>query len=308
MHEFQRKQMTAEEIEARQYVEFYRFWAWEYTRRNSEFQEILRSINEAEQYFQKIGIPNFSMSAQALSSPDAIIFYQPHIDRDFSDSEFEIYEKAFFEKMKARYIFGFDINGPRPISKYNSDDILEALQNGHDLERPGEPRERSEGARLIRQREIQKGFKVLYDDQFPIFGYDALVAIDFERPLLEIQAQIENVKEEFELYRKIENDEKPIQLNIKTVEFEKIGIQKNQNIKFHTGTDNSRAIGIWLWDYVQNSENSAKRGIVAQAIRDLRSKFDLSKLGYSVSEDSVFRNWLRKTSSCIDAAEVKSIR
>jgi hypothetical protein len=299
--------MSEEEIEAREYVGFYRFWAWEYTKRNPEFQTIVDITNEAEVYFRGAGIPEFSMDAHILSDPDAIVVFEPHAGREFTVEERQLFEKAFLEKMKTRYDFGFEINGPLPHINYSSDQILGLLENGKELIRPKQARERSEGARLLRQREIKKGIKVLYDSGFPIFGYDALVAIDFDRPISEIQAQIGNVKEEFELYRKIENDEKGIQLNIKTVEIEKIGIQKDPSIQFKIGTDNSRAIGIWLWDFIQNSENPKKRGIISKAIRELRERFDIGSLGYGESESRVFRNILAKTKKCIINAEVLSL-
>ena len=297
-----------EEIEAKDYVEFYRFWAWEYTKRNHESCEIVSTSNEAERHFRKIGITNFSMKARGLTDPDSIVVFEHFSGREFTEDERALFKRAFIGRMRARLHFGFEVEGPMPHREYSSEDLLELLQKGEVPLRPGEPRERSEGARLIRQREFQEGIKVLYDGRFPIFGYDALVAIDFDRPISEIQFQIENVKKEFEIYREIENGGNSFPTDFKTVGIEKIGIQKNPKINFNTGTDNSRAIGIWLWDYVQNSENLERRGVVAKAIRDLRSNFDLPKLGYSISEDSVFRNWLRKTSSCIEAAEVKSIR
>ena len=129
MNDFQRKQMSEEAIEARKYVEFYRFWAWEYTRRNPEFREILSAINEVEKHFHDIGISDFTMSAQGIADQYSIYNYQPHINREFSEDELDKFRKALGGKMKARYEFGFQFTGPRPNSGYNSSEILELLQN-----------------------------------------------------------------------------------------------------------------------------------------------------------------------------------
>nr|WP_287413239.1 hypothetical protein [Pseudodesulfovibrio sp.] len=303
----QSQQPMSKDVEARDFVEFYRFWAWEYTKRNPEFRKMIAIIKGAESYFKGLGLSGFTMDAHVLTDTDAIQVFRSRVGRDFTESERELFKEAFLERKKARYKFGFDRKGPLPHTNYLSEQVLELLQNGDKLIRPTQARERSEGSRLVQQREIQHGFKVLYDRGFPVFGYDVLVAIDFDRPIEEIKFQMENIKEEFELYRKIENAEKDIQLNIKTEEIEKIGIQKNPNIKFNTGTDNSRAIGIWLCDYIQNADNPKKRGIISEAIRALRERFDLGSLGYGESESRVFRNIHAKTQRCIDAAEVLSL-
>ena len=295
---------TPEEAEAKEYVEFYRFWAWEYTKRNNEFKEIVSASKEAEEYFSQIGITDFSMKAIGLTDPHSIVFFEQFIGREFTEDEYALYGRAFLGRMRARLHLGFDVGGPMPQREYSSDDILELLQKGEVPLRPGEPRERSEGARLIRQREFQEGIKVLYDGGSPIFGYDALVAIDFDRPISEIQFQIENVKKEFEIYREIERGGNSFPTDFKTIEIEKIGIQKNPNIQFKIGTDNPRAIGIWLWDYIQNSKNPGKRGMKSEAIRELKKVFDLAKLGYAETDSRTFQNYLDSTSKCIEAAEV----
>lgn len=306
---------TQEEIEEvlenrrqlREYVEFYRFWAWEYTKRNPGFREIVTRWNEAEEYFCGLGIPNFSMTARGLTDPDSIVAFEPYIDRAFTDGEFQLFGTALIEGMKARLNYGFEVTGPETQKVYSSNQILELLQSEGVLIRPQSPRERSEVARLVRQREIQNGIKVLYDESFPIFGYDALVAIDFDRPISEIQSQIVNVKKEFEIYREIENGGNDFPIDFETVEIEKIGIQKNPDIKFKIGTDNPRAIGIWLWDRIYDSGEPKKRGTISETIRELRAKFNFDNLGYADSDSRVFSNILTKTKDCIERAEVLAL-
>lgn len=295
---------TPDENDTRQYVEFYRFWAWEYTARNPDFVEIVNVVKEAEAYFQGIGIDNFSMAARGLTDPDSIVAFEMHVGREFTIEERQLFKKALFAMMRARLHFGFEINGPYQEKGITSDQILKLLENGEELFRPKSPRERSEGARLVRQCEFQNGFKVLYDGPYPIFGYDALVAIDFDRPISEIQFQIENVKKEFEIYREIERGGNSFFTDFQTVEFEKIGIQKNPNIQFKIGTDNPRAIGIWLWDYIQRSGDPTRRGIKIEAIRELKKTFDVAKLGYAETDSRTFQNYLDSTIKCIEAAEV----
>ncbi len=66
----------------------------------------------------------------------------------------------------------------------------------------------------------------------------------------------------------------------------------------------SRAIGLWLWDRVQELGNV--RGSIMLAIKEMASKFDLRSLNVDSLEDSDFRFLLRRTNKCIDAGEVLS--
>lgn len=83
-------------------------------------------------------------------------------------------------------------------------------------------------------------------------------------------------------------------------------IELNPDTKFDPLHWGGRAIGLWLWDYVQDHGGESKRGVQAEAIRTLkeRSGDALVTLGFAASEERVFRNLLKKTFQCIEAGEV----
>lgn len=70
---------------------------------------------------------------------------------------------------------------------------------------------------------------------------------------------------------------------------------------YQTRSDASRAIGLWLWDYMQEHSGTAKAAILA--IRKRYGK-EINAFGFATTEENVFRGWLRRTKACIDACEV----
>ena len=72
-----------------------------------------------------------------------------------------------------------------------------------------------------------------------------------------------------------------------------------------------RAIGLWLWDYVQEHGGKKKRGVVQEAINSMK---DLLKplcddLGYyAESPDRVLQGLFNRTEKCIEACEVLSFK
>ncbi|BDQ35868.1 hypothetical protein SYK_02280 [Pseudodesulfovibrio nedwellii] len=85
------------------------------------------------------------------------------------------------------------------------------IENGEPFLRPNEPREGSKVIWFVAECDVENGIKSLDYEGFPLFGYDVLVAINFDRPILEIQAQIENTKY-LEIYDKILNGESGLNL------------------------------------------------------------------------------------------------
>lgn len=78
-------------------------------------------------------------------------------------------------------------------------------------------------------------------------------------------------------------------------------------LKARQAGDSARAIGLWLWDYVQEHGGRGRHGVISEAIRSAREM--LRPLGgdvgyYSGSADKVFHNFFNKTEACIEACQV----
>lgn len=301
-------QSSPKEVTVQKYVGFYRFWAWEYTRRNAEFRNLQKQFAATQAYFSQMGFPSHVIEGEAFVEWEVFADYMPEGSGGDRDIAFKRINSLYSDQLNSRHKFGFNLHGPATSRIYFADEILKALEKEEALFRPGEPRERTEVIRLVAECEIENGIKSLKYGELPILGYDALVAIDFDRPISEIQSQIENTKKDIEIYRKIRNSETDWDLESNRLEIEKVGIQRNPEIPTQTGTDNPRAIGLWLWDYI-NSDDSPNQGATQiAAIKSLKANYKLDKLGAGASEESVFRKWYRNTAKCIEAAEVLSFR
>jgi hypothetical protein len=307
VNEFNREP-SPEEIELQNYVGFYRFWAWEYTRRNAEFRDLQKEFVATQAHFRGGGLPPFLTEGDAFVDQELFADQVTIRSKSKLTAEYERFSTLYSSHLAVRQKFGFKISGPRSNKSYSSHEILSILESGETLSRPNEPRERSEVVRFVAECKVENGIKSLEYKGLPIFGYDALVAIDFDRPIPEIQVQIENTKKELEIYIKIRNSETGLDLEFNMLEIEKVGIQKNPEIPTQIGTDNPRAIGLWLWDYIHGEESPNPGATQIEAIKSLKSKFDLDMLGCAASEESVFRKWYRNTTKCIEAAEVLYMR
>lgn len=67
--------------------------------------------------------------------------------------------------------------------------------------------------------------------------------------------------------------------------------------------DVNRAVGLWLWDYV--NVNGCKP---AEAIRTLSKEYDLVALGLEMKDDSAFRTFFTKTKECIEENRIVSFK
>jgi len=67
-----------------------------------------------------------------------------------------------------------------------------------------------------------------------------------------------------------------------------------------------RAVGLWMWDYITEKYGPGKppHGKIAEARRELEKNFDISKLGYADSRPETIENKYRRTCECIEACEV----
>ena len=71
---------------------------------------------------------------------------------------------------------------------------------------------------------------------------------------------------------------------------------------YRKNSDRARAIGLWLWDRVQ--EYGGKRGALSQALTDLAKSGHLHSLGLEHVDDGDLRRWHKWTDDCIQAAKV----
>ena len=76
-------------------------------------------------------------------------------------------------------------------------------------------------------------------------------------------------------------------------------IKKSTEISYTHKSDTPRAIGIWLWDYVNDNKCS-----VLSAIREMRNCSFLETIGYYNTSDRVFSRMYSQTNECIKNGEV----
>ncbi len=70
-------------------------------------------------------------------------------------------------------------------------------------------------------------------------------------------------------------------------------------VTFATKSNNARAVGLWLWDFIEEHRCSG-----GEAIRALKKEPFLIPLMFSESPERTFQLYLEKTRACIEAGEV----
>lgn len=69
-------------------------------------------------------------------------------------------------------------------------------------------------------------------------------------------------------------------------------------------SDMSRAVGLWLWDFVDLEWDGPARGALAHAIRQFEKTYELEDLGLGNSDQSHLRKLYKYTDKCIQAHEI----
>ncbi len=69
MNEFNRE-LSRKKLRSKIYVGFYRFWAWEYTRRNADFSDLQKSFLATQVHFSELGFPPFMTDGDAFVDQD----------------------------------------------------------------------------------------------------------------------------------------------------------------------------------------------------------------------------------------------
>lgn len=70
-------------------------------------------------------------------------------------------------------------------------------------------------------------------------------------------------------------------------------------ISYEKKSDNARAVGIWLWDYVKENKTS-----ISSAVREIKAQKFLEPLGLAMSSDRTFNRMFSQTNECIEKCEV----
>lgn len=97
-----------------------------------------------------------------------------------------------------------------------------------------------------------------------------------------------------------QREDRYIVRSLKTIKADlRLGLNARQ------AADPSRAVGLWLWDYVQGHGGKGNCG-VATSIRAMKEHLgpEIKALGFEDTEQNVFRRFYRKTAECIIACEV----
>lgn len=87
-------------------------------------------------------------------------------------------------------------------------------------------------------------------------------------------------------------------------------IKSIPSASFNPEKSGPRAVGLWLWDYIQSHGGEKKRGVIAEAIRKVKNELgnEIRALGFADSEERVFRGFYHRTAECIEAREVLSFK
>jgi len=75
--------------------------------------------------------------------------------------------------------------------------------------------------------------------------------------------------------------------------------------------NNPRAVGLWLWDYIQEHYGRHKglpHGAKSNARKAFKAGFDVAKLGYAESDARVFDRLYTRTNECIQKPEVLTMK
>lgn len=152
-----------------------------------------------------------------------------------------------------------------------------------------------------------------------------IVTIDLSTPLSFLQHEIKALKSyEFKHIPSFKEIEILTTHDSINYSLEKELISSSENIAFSTKDVNARAVGLWLYDVIDEEKRFSSVIEAYNAMRDgiwykdeigdcedsdmKKIQFPLSDLGYAVSDPSVFRRLYRNTKRCITNCEVLSLK
>lgn len=132
-------------------------------------------------------------------------------------------------------------------------------------------------------------------------------SILFSEMNIDINCDIDLIVKEFQIFlssvifsesdKKTGQDARKIEKIYK--EYATMYLKKSTDISYTQAWDTSRAIGLWLWDFVKKNNVT-----ISSAIRELQKNSFLKFLGYSESSERVFSRMYAQTDKCIKNGEV----
>jgi hypothetical protein len=268
-------------LSIRKKIPFYHFWLWEYKRRNQRYRY--------DYYNAKDSTPKH----HKWCDPD--VGYDPEkILQDLSSVTFERREPipSFWNN---------DMNvGDNQIEfKWMYDNIEKKAKLQINCDVSFDPKKLCENIYnfLLWAQEERPYIDHLFEKKY--FGWDVDQLMDY----VDHQEDKYGINMEdtlFEIYR---NYPEWIDEYIKTASQDSFRdiqlLQKNDGRRKPKNSDEKRAIGLWLRDFIVKNECSQ-----AEAIRNLRNKIDLSWLGSEKTEDRKFHHYYKVTVQCIQKCDV----
>ncbi len=260
--------MTVPLVSDRDYCLFHRFWSFEYCKRNPEFVHAVTTFFATNEFSEK----------------------QKH--------------KTWLER---HGYFGWISDYSRYIN--NKCDLLGIALGIVQPKYPKNALYSCDGLYVHEYKGCDKTYKSL--SCFPLRAYNGIATINFSEPLENL---IEDLKHEYKHYHGMVCNSIGVNLGLPDDEreyaSERCNIRKRSKASFEVD-HRPRAIGLWLWDHAWGLGWPRQRGAIARAIQSLRSELGtekLGELGYGNSDQTVFNRLHRKTSACIKACEVLSLK
>jgi len=292
------------------HVAFWETWRWQYLLRNTSY------LNDYNKCFQ-----SFIVLIKDRLKIDIILFNRDEVEYLYNSiivipSQFPVISSEFYrivgEKLGVNYedcflkfndllldwrkkvlkyfALKYKVRPLIPANGTDIDDLLDDIDNAHTYKRKSS---------LYELCPYGDFTFASIDDGGDMRGDVFWVKIDCRDTVDEV---VERVKYYYTIRRNI-YEKKPkklqdISLNI-CRNNQTLAYIKKSNSKFRI-ENKPRAIGLWLWDRV--NELGAGRGAKIQAIAEFEALPNFAN--FTLGNDPDYYHWLRRTEACIEAAEV----
>lgn len=301
--------------DAKEYVVFWNYWRWQYLSRNKRYRKDYMKFSTKrvklckETLCRRFG--KNSISEDVLKT--VVSMLNDNVSRLFQISDF-LKNKFDLSKTYA----ATEILSPISILE---DEMIEDFMDTYRYQ-PVDPGANTDSESILLDVQAGKLDKDIYlPDQMPhcfhfqhIDDAHLLYEICLNKSIEQIIAEIQyiyNASKNKTYDQELSPDERWKLLNDADSIYYEIAKQRllMQGLSFDV-KDEPRAIGLWLWDNISQEygENDPPHKAYSMAISSMKEKFDIDSLGYSRSENGVFRNMLHRTSACIKEFEVLSMK
>lgn len=273
---------------------FYHFWAWQYVQRNPSFLKLVSWAGRGLEVFLNPAVGDELSSFLVECGAK-----QPNARYD------PLVTDAGLLRAYAESRFGFPPEGPFGRA-YTSEELICAIAKGETIERPLGKRSFPRLVEPLAFRTVEDGAKVVEFGGERIEGRDLLVAVSLDMPVKAVIAELEDLLKAYRYQDRFERG-----VSNEAVDYDNSAeaqrIRKSDDIAFRSSKEGARALGLWLWDYLNERDGLHDRGERAEAVRAMKEKHVPAAMGYYVSEDEVYFRWIRQTIKCVDAGEVYTV-